>query len=75
VRVLSFTDSITEHDDLLGLSLGVLLEHLKVRFGHVAEVFNDFPNNQPWLTNAGEARLTFALPGDGWPARIGSGHR
>lgn len=44
--VLSFGNTISEHDDLVGEFTGSLLEHGIVGFSHVGEIGDDFPVHQ-----------------------------
>ena len=67
MSVLSFGDTISEHDDLVGKFTGSLLEHGVVSFSHASEIGNNFPTHQHMLKKA-ERGLTFYPPGVGYRA-------
>lgn len=43
MSILSFGNTISEHDDLVGEFTSSLLEHGVMSFSHASEVGNDFP--------------------------------
>jgi hypothetical protein len=67
MSVLSFRDTISEHDDLVGEFTGSLLEHGIMSFSHASEVGNDFPTHQHMLKKV-KRGLTSYPPGVGYRA-------
>jgi hypothetical protein len=45
MSVLTFGDTVSEHDDLVGEFTGSLLEHGVMRFSHASEIGDDFPTH------------------------------
>lgn len=53
VSVLTFRDTVSEHDDLVGELAGGLLEDSIMGFSHTSEVGDDFPVYQLNPRNSG----------------------
>ena len=66
MSVLTFGNTVSEHDDLVGEFTSSLLKHGVMRFSHGSEISNDLPVHQRYSNNGLLDSLSTFLESDAW---------